>query len=37
MGESTCKLSLKLGCLDGGNKGVALENNLRKIVVIEKK
>jgi hypothetical protein len=37
MGESTCKLSLKLGCPNGGDKGVALKNNLREIVIIEKK
>jgi hypothetical protein len=37
MGESTCKLSLKLGCPHDGNKGVSLKNNLREIVAIENK
>jgi hypothetical protein len=27
VGELTCKLSFELGCLDGGNKKVALKNN----------
>jgi len=32
MGESTCKLSLKLGCPDGRNKMVASKHNPRKNV-----
>jgi hypothetical protein len=32
MGKSTCKLSLELGCPNGGNKMVASKNNPRKNV-----